>query len=125
MNVLVIGGAGYIGSHTVRHLDRGGHRVWVYDNLELGHSQAVPAGKLIQGDLLDRAKLEQTLREKQIEAVLHFAALALVGESVTDPAKYYRNNVTGALTLLDAMRATGVNKIVFSSTCAVYGTPDK
>jgi UDP-glucose-4-epimerase GalE len=125
MNVLVIGGAGYIGSHTVRHLVRGGHDAWIYDNLEQGHPQACPAGKLVQGDLLDRNKLEQTLSEKKIEAVMHFAAYALVGESVTEPAKYYRNNVVGTLSLLDAMRATSVKKIVFSSTCAIYGEPEK
>lgn len=125
MNVLVIGGAGYIGSHAVRHLTCGGHEAWVYDNLEQGHAQACPSGKLVQGDLLDRSKLEQTLRDKKIEAVMHFAAHALVGESVTEPAKYYKNNVVGTLSLLDAMRATGVKKIVFSSTCAIYGEPEK
>ena len=125
MNVLVIGGAGYIGSHAVKHLARSGHQPWVYDNLEQGHAKAVPAGKLIQGDLLDRAKLEQTLRDKQIEAVMHFAAYALVGESVNEPAKYYRNNVVGTLSVLDAMRTVGVKKIVFSSTCAIFGEPEK
>jgi UDP-glucose-4-epimerase GalE len=109
----------------VRHLGRAGHNPWVYDNLEQGHIQAVPAGKLVQGDLLDRTKLEQTLKEKQIDAVMHFAAHALVGESVTEPAKYYRNNVVGTLSLLDAMRTVGVKKIVFSSTCAIFGEPEK
>jgi UDP-glucose-4-epimerase GalE len=125
MNVLVIGGAGYIGSHTVRHLARGGHEAWVYDNLEQGHEAACPAGRLIRGDLLDRAALEQALREKRIDAVMHFAAHALVGESVVEPAKYYRNNVVGTLVILDAMRAAGVKKIVFSSTCAIFGIPAK
>jgi UDP-glucose-4-epimerase GalE len=125
MNVLVVGGAGYIGSHTVRHLQRAGHDAWVYDNLAQGHLAACPSGKLVRGDLLDRAALEETLKTRQIEAVMHFAAHALVGESVTEPAKYYRNNVVGTLSLLDAMRGAGVKRIVFSSTCAVYGIPAK
>ena len=85
-----------------------GHRVWVYDNLSLGHRKAVPEDLLIEGDLHDRERLETTFREKQIDAVMHFAAFALVGESVQDPAKYYRNNVVGTLSLLDAMRTSGV-----------------
>jgi len=125
MNVLVIGGAGYIGSHAVRHLLRAGHDTWVYDNLEQGHRAACPPGKLIQGDLLDAAMLKEAMTTKRIDAVMHFAAHALVGESVMEPAKYYRNNVVGTITLLDAMRSAGVKRIVFSSTCAVYGIPDK
>lgn len=123
MRILVIGGAGYIGSHTVRLLMQAGHDVWVYDNLGVGHRQAVPEGRLLVGDLLDRDRLESVLREHQIEAVMHFAAFALVGESVADPAKYYQNNVCGSLSLLEAMRAADVKKIVFSSTTATYGAP--
>lgn len=123
MNVLVIGGAGYIGSHAVRLLAQSGHDVWVYDNLSFGHSQAVPAGRLIEGQLSDRARLVSVLREHQIEAVMHFAAFAAVGESVVDPAKYYQNNVVATLNLLEAMREAGVMRIVFSSTTATYGVP--
>ncbi|MGH7135651.1 MAG: UDP-glucose 4-epimerase GalE, partial [Pirellulales bacterium] len=125
MRILVTGGAGYVGSHAVRYLDLAGHEVWVYDNLSLGHRSAVPAGRLIEGHLHDRAKLSAVLREQSIEAVLHFAAYALVGESVSDPAQYYHNNIGGSLSLLDAMRDAGVAKIVFSSTTATYGTPEK
>jgi UDP-glucose 4-epimerase len=125
MKILVSGGAGYVGSHTARLLVQAGHDVWVYDNLVAGHRQAAPKGRLIQGDLSDRAKLEDVLREKQIEAVFHFAAFALVGESVSDPAKYYQNNVVCTLSLLEAMRATGVKNIIFSSTTATYGVPDQ
>ncbi|QDT02930.1 UDP-glucose 4-epimerase [Rubripirellula lacrimiformis] len=124
MNVLVVGGAGYIGSHAVRLLIDAGHTVTVYDNLSRGHAAAVPAGMLVQGDLADRAKVVSTLREKKIDAVMHFAAFALVNESVNDPSLYYRNNVIAALELLDAMREADVKKIVFSSTTATYGEPD-
>ncbi len=123
MNVLVIGGAGYIGSHAVRLLARSGHDVWVYDNLSFGHPQAVPAGRLIEGQLSDRAHLVAVMREHKIEAVMHFAALASVGESVVDPAKYYQNNIVATLNLLEAMREAGVMRIVFSSTTATYGVP--
>jgi UDP-glucose 4-epimerase len=125
VRVLVTGGAGYVGSHAARYLDLAGHEVWVYDNLSLGHRSAVPAGGLIEGDLQDRAKLSDALRERAIDAVLHFAAYALVGESVSDPAKYYHKNIGGSLSLLDAMRYAGVAKIVFSSTTATYGAPEK
>lgn len=124
MNVLVTGGAGYVGSHAARHLAREGHEIWVYDNLVFGHRAAVAPGRLIEGDLLDRAKLEAVLREQRIDAVMHFAAFAYVGESVTDPAKYYNNNVIGTVSLMEAMRAAGVGRIVFSSTCATYGEPE-
>jgi UDP-glucose 4-epimerase len=124
MNVLVVGGAGYVGSHAARLLEKAGYRVWVYDNCNLGHRAAVTEGRLLIGDLMDQAALTTVLRDKQIDAVMHFAAFALVGESVSDPAKYYQNNVVGTLTLLEAMRQTGVRKIVFSSTAATYGTPD-
>lgn len=125
MNILVIGGAGYIGSHAARLLDRAGHEVWIYDNLVYGHRAAALPGKLIEGDLLDQPQLEAVLAEKKIEAVMHFAAFALVGESVEAPAKYYQNNVVGGIRLLDAMRTAGVKKIVFSSTTATYGTPER
>jgi UDP-glucose 4-epimerase len=124
MHILVVGGAGYIGSHAVRYLQRAGHDIWVLDNLDLGHAAAVPQGRLIVGDLADRESLEEALRRQAIDAVMHFAAFASVPESVAEPALYYRNNVVGALNLLDAMRATGVTRIVFSSTCAVYGIPE-
>lgn len=125
MNVLVIGGAGYVGSHTVRRLGRDGHTVWVYDNLSRGHRSSVPEGQLIEGELADRRRLESVMAEKNIDAVMHFAAFALVGESVAQPAMYYQNNVTATLELLEAMRASGVAKIVFSSTTATYGQPKK
>jgi UDP-glucose 4-epimerase len=125
MNVLVVGGAGYIGSHTVRYLLAQGYRTWVYDNLQQGHRAACPTDRLIVGDLLNGTQLESVLRENRIEAVVHFAANTLVGESVVDPAKYYQNNVVGTLSLLDAMRRADVRKIVFSSTCAVYGAPER
>ena len=124
MTILVVGGAGYIGSHAVRALVKAGHEVRVYDNLEYGHEAAVPAGLLVRGELADRVKVEATLREHSIDAVMHFAAYTSVPDSVADPAKYYHNNVVGSLKLLEAMRATGVNRIVFSSTAAVYGIPE-
>ncbi len=125
MKILVIGGAGYVGSHTVRLLTRNGYDVWVYDNLCKGHREAVPAGRLIEGELSDRAKLSKVFAEHQIDAVMHFAAFALVGESVTSPAIYYQNNVTATLDLLESMRNAGVWRIVFSSTTATYGQPEK
>jgi UDP-glucose 4-epimerase len=124
MAILVVGGAGYIGSHTVRELEKAGHDVWVFDNLDQGHAEAARGDRLIRGDLLDRAALDEALHGRQIDAVMHFAAFASVPESVADPAKYYRNNVVGTLNLLDAMRNAGVGRIVFSSTAAVYGVPD-
>ena len=123
MNVLVIGGAGYIGSHMIRLLDRQGHRVVVLDNLSTGFADAATVGELVIGEMQDRRLVEQLLSEHKIDTVMHFAACALVGESVVDPAKYYRNNVVATIELLDAMRATGVQRIVFSSTCATYGEP--
>ena len=124
MRVLVVGGAGYIGSHTVRQLLRAGHDVLVFDNLSQGHAAAVPPGLLIRGDLADVPALEKALRDGRIDAVMHFAAFTSVPQSVSDPASYYRNNVVGVLNLLDAMRATHVGRIVFSSTAATYGTPE-
>ena len=124
MRVLVVGGAGYIGSHTVQALVGLGHEVRVFDNLLVGHRAAVPEGSLIEGDLADLATLEKVLKRHEIEAVMHFAAHASVPESMAEPAKYYRNNIVGTLNLLDAMRAAGTRKIVFSSTAAVYGLPE-
>jgi UDP-glucose 4-epimerase len=123
MRILVTGGAGYVGSHAARLLDRAGHEVWVFDNLGRGHRQAVLPGRLIEGELADGATLRQALATKKIEAVMHFAAFALVGESVADPGLYYRNNVLGSLSLLDAMLAAGVWRMIFSSTTATYGEP--
>jgi UDP-glucose-4-epimerase GalE len=125
MKVLLTGGAGYVGSHAARLLKQSGHRVWLYDNLSNGHRAAAVGGELIEGDLMDGARLAAAFRDHSIDAVMHFAAYAYVGESVTDPAKYYRNNIVGTLTLLDAMRSQRVNRIVFSSTCATYGQPDR
>lgn len=126
MNVLVTGGAGYIGSICVEELLQAGHAVTVYDNLTEGHRSAVdPRAQFVHGCLSDRAKVVETLRQAQAEAVLHFAANALVGESMTNPAKYFRNNVAYGLNLLEAAVETGVKKFVFSSTCATYGPPDR
>jgi len=125
MKVLVVGGAGYVGSHSVKLLRSLGHNVWVYDNLSRGHRESVPNDILIEGNLTDRALLMRVMREKEIEAVMHFAAYALVGESVQHPAMYYQNNVTATFELLEAMRAAGVWRFVFSSTTATYGQPDK
>ncbi|MCR9291644.1 MAG: UDP-glucose 4-epimerase GalE [bacterium] len=125
MRILVIGGAGYVGSHTVRQLLRTGHDVFVYDNLSKGHRQSVKDAELIEGELADRQKLIRIFREREIEAVMHFAAFALVGESVAQPAIYYQNNVSATLELLEAMRAAQVWRIVFSSTTATYGQPER
>lgn len=125
MRVLVVGGAGYIGSHTVKLLNQTDHEVWVYDNLSMGHRQSVRAEQLIVGDLADRRLLESVLKERRIDAVMHFAAFAYVGESVKDPAKYYQNNVVATLGLFESMRHCGVGKFVFSSTTATYGQPEK
>jgi UDP-glucose 4-epimerase len=126
MRVLVTGGAGYIGSVVAEELIAGGHEVVVYDSLYKGHRGAVPAGaEFVEADLGDAETLRRTFRARSVEAVIHMAADSLVGESVNDPAKYYRNNVVVGLTLLEAMRAEKVSRIVFSSTAAVYGEPDK
>jgi UDP-glucose 4-epimerase len=124
MNVLVVGGAGYIGSHCVRQLTAAGHRPVVLDNLVYGH-RAAAAGdvKLYDGNLGDEALVTRILREERIELVMHFAAFCYVGESVTDPLKYYFNNVVATLHLLKAMLDSGVKKFVFSSTCATFGVP--
>lgn len=123
MNVLVVGGAGYIGSNMVRFLKQHGHQTWVLDNLSTGHADAVPADLLIEGDLGNRSLVEQILGDHSIDGVMHFAAYALVGESVQEPAKYYQNNIVATLNLLESMRRTDVKKIVFSSSCATYGIP--
>ena len=124
MKVLVVGGAGYVGSHAVRALEAAGHEAWVFDNLYQGHRGAVPEGRLLEGDLLNRDQLDAAFQQTGAEAVMHFAALTLVGESCEHPARYYENNVVGTLHLLEAMRAAGVWRIVFSSTAATYGTPE-
>lgn len=124
--ILVAGGAGYIGSHMVALLVKRGYEVIVADNLRTGHWQAVKgAKKLYVGDLRDNAFLEQMFSENDIDGVINFAAFSLVGESVTNPLKYYGNNVEGAVSLLSAMKAHGVDKMVFSSTAATYGEPEK
>lgn len=124
MNVLVVGGAGYIGSHCVRQLLAAGHRPVVLDNFVYGHRAAVPPGvPLHEGNLGDAAFVGRVLRDERIEVVMHFAAYCYVGESVTAPLKYYFNNVVATLHLLDAMLAAGVKKFVFSSTCATFGIP--
>jgi UDP-glucose 4-epimerase len=125
MRILVTGGAGYIGSHAVRLFLERGHDVWVYDNLSAGHRAAVPAERLLVGDLAEVARLDHALIDRRIEAVVHFAAFAYVGESVREPAKYYQNNLANTLTLLECLRRHRVGRIVFSSTCATYGIPDR
>lgn len=126
MRVLVTGGAGYIGSVVTEELVRDGHEVVVYDSLYKGHREAVvPEAKFVQADLMDASVLRRTLADDEIEAVIHMAADSLVGESVEQPAKYYRNNVIAGLSLLDAMRETEVRRLVFSSTAATYGEPTK
>jgi UDP-glucose 4-epimerase len=125
MKVLVTGGAGYIGSVVSEQLVNDGHEVVVYDNLSKGHRDAVVDGAhFVERDLLDANKLRETLNDNRIEAVIHMAAFSLVGESVEQPAKYYQNNVVAGLVLLDAMRESGVKRIVFSSTAATYGEPE-
>jgi UDP-glucose-4-epimerase GalE len=121
--VLVTGGAGYIGSHACKALQRAGYSVVVYDNFVAGHRKAVRYGELVEGDIADVAAVRTALRQHAISAVMHFAAFLDVGESVREPARYYRNNVVGALGVLEAMAHEGVRTFVFSSTCATYGEP--
>jgi UDP-glucose 4-epimerase len=122
--VLVTGGAGYVGSHAVRRLAQKGYQVAVFDNLSKGHRWAVPQDvPLVVGDVADTAQVAIAIRQYRVTAILHFAAFSLVGESMAEPREYYANNVIGTLHLLDAMRVTGVDRIVFSSTAAVYGEP--
>ena len=123
--VLVTGGAGYVGSHACKALAAAGYAPVAYDNLSRGHAWAVQWGPLERGDLLDQERLARAIRRHRPMAVLHFAALACVGESVADPRIYYHNNVAGTMNLLDAMHAHGVGRIVFSSSCAVYGIPQR
>ena len=127
MNVLVAGGAGYIGSHTVKRLKESGHKPVIYDNLSRGHRAAIEILSVPAeiGDMEDRPVFTAALRRHKIDAVMHFAAFAYVGESVEKPLEYYRNNVSATLSVLEAMRDADVQKFVFSSTCAVYGDPDK
>ena len=125
MRVLVTGGAGYIGSHACKALARGGHEPIVFDNLSTGHAHAVRWGPLVVGDIRDAAALDGAFALHRPDMVMHFAALAYVGESVRHPAAYYETNVAGTLSLLQAMQRAGTNAIVFSSTCATYGEPDQ
>ncbi len=126
MNILVTGGAGYIGSICVEYLLDAGHTVTIFDNLTEGHRLAIdPRAKLILGDLQQRCDIDDALESTRPEAVMHFAANALVGESMTNPSKYFRNNVYGGMNLLDAIVAVGCKKFVFSSTCATFGPPDR
>ncbi|AHD07676.1 UDP-glucose 4-epimerase GalE [Paenibacillus larvae] len=125
MAVLVTGGAGYIGSHTVAALLEGGQEVVIVDNLQQGHRKAVLGGRLYEGDLRDAVFMDLVFRENEIEAVIHFAANSLVGESMNHPIKYYHNNVYGTLCLLEKMNEYNVKRIVFSSTAATYGEPER
>jgi UDP-glucose-4-epimerase GalE len=124
-SVLVVGGAGYIGSHMVKRLARSGYAVTTLDNLSLGHRDAVLAGAFVHCDLLDKEGLARVFAGNRFDLVMHFAASAFVGESVRDPRKYYSSNVIGALNLLSAMLDAGVRRLIFSSTCATYGMPDE
>ena len=124
MRILVVGGAGYVGSTSVEGFVEAGHEVTVFDDLSTGHADAVVEGaRLVRGSIQDRARLENLLREERIDAVLHCAAKSLVGESMADPALYYRHNVAGGVAMLEAMNAAGVNRLVYSSSAAVYGEP--
>ena len=123
MNVLVTGGAGYIGSHTCKHLAASGHTPVVFDDLTQGHEWAVKWGPLERGSLSDPARLADVFAVHRVDAVIHFAASALVGESMSHPGKYFRNNTLGSFNLIEAMREAGVGILVFSSTCATYGNP--
>ncbi len=123
MHILVTGGAGYIGSHTAKLLAAAGHQPVIFDDMSQGHDWAVKWGPLERGNLADPARLAEVFASRRVEAVVHFAASALVGESMTNPMKYFRNNTMGTLNLLDAMRDASVGTIVFSSTCATYGDP--
>lgn len=124
-HILVCGGAGYIGAHMAKWLAAAGYRATVFDNLSTGHREAVRWGELIDGDMLDAEALRRAFKGRRFDAVMHFCAFSLVGESVKDPHAYYRNNVGGSLNLIGAMREAGVDKLVFSSTAAVYGMPEQ
>ncbi len=123
MNILVVGGAGYIGSHMVKLLGERGCAVTTLDDLSSGHRDAVLTGDLVQGDMADTELLRSLFARRKYDAVMHFASFIEVGESVREPAKYYRNNVANTLTLLSAMREAGVDRFIFSSTAAIFGTP--
>jgi len=123
MRILVSGGAGYIGSHTCKALAQAGYTPITFDNLVYGHTWAVRWGPFEEGDISDRSRLDDVIVRYQPSAIMHFAAYAYVGESVQNPGKYYRNNVAGSLTLLEAARDHGIDKLIFSSTCATYGVP--
>lgn len=123
--ILIVGGAGYIGSHTNKRLTEAGISTVVFDNLSTGHRSLVRWGEFFKGDLADQGALRRCFNRYNFSAVIHFAAFTAVGESVSDPAKFYRNNVVNTINLLDAMRGAGVNKLVFSSSAAVYGIPSK
>jgi UDP-glucose 4-epimerase len=127
MNVLVAGGAGYIGSHTVKRLKEAGHSPVIFDNLSRGHREVIDILRVpaVAADLGDRSQLLQALRKHKIDTVMHFAAYAYVGESVHDPLMYYRNNVAITINVLEATKEAGVERFVFSSTCATYGNPDR
>jgi UDP-glucose 4-epimerase len=126
MKIFVVGGAGYIGSVCAELLLNEGHEVSIFDNLTEGHRRAVDSrAEFFQGELADRARIEAALSSARPDAVMHFAANALVGESMRDPSKYFRNNICNGLNLLDAMIATPVHRIVFSSTCAIFGLPER
>lgn len=126
MRVLILGGAGYIGSHTAYKLIEEGHEVVIIDNLVTGHKDAIhPQAKFYQGDLKDKAFLDKFFQTEKIDAVIHFAAYSLVGESMVKPMKYYDNNLYGTMVLLESMLDNGIDKIVFSSTAATYGEPEK
>lgn len=124
MPILICGGAGYIGSHTNKQLNKEGYETIVFDNLIYGHKEAVKWGTFIQGDLANIEDIEKVFMKYNIEAVFHFAAYAYVGESISEPEKYYYNNVVNTLNLLRVMRKYGCNRIIFSSTCATYGEPE-
>ena len=125
-SILVLGGAGYIGSHTVYELIEAGENVVVVDNLETGFRKAVhPDAKFYQGDIRDRAFIDSVFEKEEIDGVIHFAANSQVGESMVNPLKYYNNNLCGTEVLLESMVAHGINKIVFSSTAATYGEPER
>ncbi|MFA5938561.1 MAG: UDP-glucose 4-epimerase GalE [Sinimarinibacterium sp.] len=124
MRVLVVGGAGYIGAHMCKHLAGQGHQVVVCDDLSTGHRAAVRWGKCVEASIGDEAALDALFGRQRFDAVMHFAACSIVGESVADPLKYYRNNVGNTLVLLDAMRRNGVDRFVFSSTAAIFGEPE-
>ncbi|MBU2529780.1 MAG: NAD-dependent epimerase/dehydratase family protein, partial [Elusimicrobia bacterium] len=123
--VLIVGGAGYIGSHANKALNKKGYKTIIFDNLSTGHKEFVKWGKFFKGDLADKKRLRECFKKYRIKAVMHFSAFAYVGESVEEPAKYYINNVTNTLNLLEAMREFKVKNFIFSSTCATYDEPIK